>query len=181
MEPLIKLLDLAAKYAWAVFATTAVLLFLPESLAIQLDLKQFRTPYRGHLWLLLFFTAALVFGTHARSGLRFLWRYAICPMKKLIVPVTDLKTGVKQSRMRYYRVQFRYPDGTGAEGFQEVDSNGSVVRYVDLKGKRLIPEQPHECTVLDSGVFHLPEWRRIDWRDVFSGDTASGCWAISER
>jgi hypothetical protein len=181
MESLIKILDLAAKYSWAVFATTAALLFLPERLAIQLDLQQFRTPYRGHLWLLLSFTAALVLGTHARPGWRFLWRYAICPMKKLILPVKDLQTGIKQSRMRYYRVRFRYPDGTDAEAFQEVDSNGDRGRYFDLKGKRLISEQPHECSVVNSGMFHLPKWRRIDWRDVFSGNSASGCWAITER
>ncbi len=181
MESLAKLFELAAKYAWAAFATTALLLFVPDRLATQLALEQFRNSYRGYLWLLLFFTAALVAGTQARSSLELLWRYAMCPMKKLILPVKDFKTGIKQSRMRYHRVQFRYRNGSSREGFQEVDSNGNVVRYLDLDGRRLVPEQPHECSLLNSGAFHFPKWGEIDWRDVFSGDKDSGCWGISER
>src|SRR5437867_2374326 len=50
MESIAKTLELAGKYAWAVFATAALLLFMPDRLATQLALEQFRRPYRGQLW-----------------------------------------------------------------------------------------------------------------------------------
>ena len=113
--------------------------------------------------------------------LRVLWRFAICPIKKLVSPVKDLRTGIKQSRMRYYRVQFSYKSGEKIEAYQAADSNGNVRGYYRDEGKRYIPEAVHECSQLDDGRFQFPRWARIDWRDIFSGDVNSGCWGITEK
>ena len=110
----------------------------------------------------------------------FVWRFFVCPVWKLAFPVKDLKTGIRQSRMRYYRVQFSYRSGEKYEAYQEANSNGSVNGYYDSTGKRYFPEQPNECAHLDSGKFQFPEWKRIDWQDVFNGNKNSGCWGISE-
>jgi hypothetical protein len=109
------------------------------------------------------------------------WRFVVCPTWKLVFPVTDLRTGIKQSRMRYYRVQFSYRNGEKHDAHQEVDSTGNVKGYYDSNGKRFIPEELNECSHLDGGKFQFPKWGRIDWRDVFSGNRDSGCWAISEK
>lgn len=102
-------------------------------------------------------------------------------VKKLVFPVKDFRTGIKQSRMRYYLVQFTYRNGHKPIAYQEVDSNGQVKRYVDREGKRFLAEEIHECTVIADGKFQLPEWRKVDWGDIFNGNNNSGCWAISER
>jgi hypothetical protein len=113
-----------------------------------------------------------------------LWRivvHALIGIKKLVFPVKDLRTGIKQSRMRYYLVQFSYRNGQKPISYQEVDSNGQVKRYVDRQGKRFIAEEIHEYSVIADGQFQLPEWQKIDWKDIFNGNTNSGCWAITER
>ena len=101
--------------------------------------------------------------------------------KKLTFPVKDFRTGIKQSRMRYYLVQFTYQNGYSPIVFQEVDSNGQVNRYVDREGKRFIPEEKHTCSVIADGKFQFPKWCKIDWKDIFNGNSNSGCWAITER
>lgn len=113
--------------------------------------------------------------------LKVLWRFAICPIKKLVFPVKDLRTGIKQSRMRYYRVQFLYRSGKKVDAYQEADSNGNVRGYYQDKGKRYIPDVVHECSHLDDGKFQFPQWARIDWRDIYSGNANSGCWGITEK
>jgi hypothetical protein len=110
-----------------------------------------------------------------------IWRFVFCPLKKLAFPVQDMKTGLKQSRMRYYLVQFSFKNGNKTRAYMEVDSNGKKIRYADNAGKRFIPEEPHECTYLESGKFQFPKWGRKDWSDVFNGNSNSGCWGISER
>ena len=113
--------------------------------------------------------------------LKVLWRFSICRIKKLAFPVKDLRMRIKQSRMRYYRVQFSYRSGEKFDAYQEVDSNGNVRGYYRDDGKRYIPEVVHECSHLDDGKFQFPQWARMDWRDIFSGDVNSGCWAITEK
>jgi hypothetical protein len=109
------------------------------------------------------------------------WRFVICPVCKLAFPVQDLRTGIKQSRMRYYRVQFSYRNSEKYDAYQEADSNGNVKGYYDNEGKRYLPEEPRACSHLEVGKFQFPRWARIDWRDVFSGNKNSGCWGISEK
>jgi len=116
------------------------------------------------------------------SGLRRLvWNYVACPIKKLLFPVRDAGTGIKQSRMRYYRIEFSYPDGSRQFAYQEVNSNGSVVRYADPTGKRIIPKEPHGAQLISNSAFQFPAWSRVDWKDVFSGSLQSGCWGIVNR
>jgi hypothetical protein len=106
------------------------------------------------------------------------WRYVICPAKKLAFPIKDQRSGIKQSRMRYYRVRFWW-NGGEAFVFQEVDSNGNVRRDVTASGRRFLPPKLHEAKIVDDR-FQFPRFGRMDWKDVFSGDAASGCCAISE-
>ena len=182
MESLAKILELAAKYAWAVFATASFLLLLSDATARQLGLDQLRVAYRGQIWLVLVFTAALVVGTYLRPAGKLLWRYVVCPLRKYALPVKDLRTGIKQSRRRYYRIQFKYPDGREQIGFQEVSSNGTTVRFLDTEGNRLLPEYPNGgWEILDAGAFHVPAWAKMDWSDLFNGNMGSGCWGIGER
>jgi len=181
MESLAKILELAAKYAWAVFATTAFVLFAPDNITKLIGLAEIKTLYRGRLWLLLIFTGVLVVGAYAGPAAKLGWRFVICPFEKLAFPVRDVRTGIKQSRMRYYRVQFRFRNGREETAFQESNSNGSLIGYFDREGQRYIPEEPHEASVLDAGRFQFRTWGRIDWSDVFNGDKHSGCWGISER
>jgi hypothetical protein len=111
----------------------------------------------------------------------FVCRFVIRPVWKLAFPLKDLRTGIKQSRMRYYRVQFSYRSGEKHDAYQEADSNGNVNGYYDNEGKRYIPDEPYECSPLDGGKFQFPKWARIDWFDVFNGNKNSGCWGISEK
>ena len=116
--------------------------------------------------------------------LKLLWKLVWCliiSFKKLAFPLKDLRTGIKQSRMRYYLVQFSYRTGEKQDAYQEVNSNGNLKGYYDGEGKRFIPEELHECSHLDTGKFQFPKWGRIDWRDVFNGNNNSGCWGISEK
>ena len=108
------------------------------------------------------------------------WR-ALIGIKKLAFPIKDLRTGIKQSRMRYYLVQFSFRNGDSPIVFQEIYSNGNLSRYVDREGKRFIPEEIDSCSVIAEGKFQFPEWRKIDWKDIFNGNNNSGCWAITER
>lgn len=102
-----------------------------------------------------------------------------CALRKFFFPVTDAGTGLTQSRMRYYLVQFRYANGDRPVAYQEVDSNGNVQRYLRTNGERLIPKEPNECSVIGDRRFKFPGFGRIDWRDVFNGDAKSGLWGIS--
>jgi hypothetical protein len=178
MDSLPKIIELAAKFAWPVLAAATFLLFVPDHLSKQLGLDQLRTVYRGYIWLTLVFAAAVIVTTNAKSVV---WRYMFCPLRKLLLPVTDAETGIRQSRRRYHRVEFRYRDGTNLVAFQEVDSNGNLLRYRDVQGHRLIPAEPHDCSPLDGRAFHHPRWGKLDWPDVFNGDKDSGCWGIIHR
>ena len=113
-----------------------------------------------------------------------LWRLVLrvlVGIKKLVFPVKDLRTGIKQSRMRYYLVQFSFRNGHNPIAYQEVNSNGQLKRYVDHEGRRFIPEEIHECSVIADGKFQFPEWRKMDWKDIFNGNNNSGFWAITEK
>ena len=111
---------------------------------------------------------------------RFIWRFVICPIWKLAFPVVDKKTGIKQSRMKYYLLQFQYQNGETHLAYQEVYSNGDSKGYYDREGKRFFPEHPNENFHI-AQEFQFPKWGRIDWYDVFNGDKNSGCWGITER
>ena len=116
--------------------------------------------------------------------LKWLWQLLsrfIVGVKKMVSPVTDAKTGIKQSRMRYYLVRFSFKNGNNPTAYQEVDSNGNLKRYADSDGKRFIPNEPHQCSVIEEGKFQFPKWARMDWSDVFNGNNDSGCWGISEK
>ena len=181
MESLSKFLDLAAKYAWAVLVVTAFVLFVPDDVVKKMGLESIKTDYKGYFWLVLVFSGVLVAGLLFQKLRQPIWRFVICPVLKLACPVNDLRTEIKQSRMRYYLVQFSYRNGETHDAFQEVYSSGNVKGYYDSGGKRFIPEEVHECSHLDGGQFKFPKWGRIDWRDVFNGNKDSGCWGISER
>lgn len=118
------------------------------------------------------------------GALQALWKLIlriVIAVKKFAFPVKDLRTGIRQSRMRYYRVQFSYRNGETYDAFQEADSNGNVTGYYDNEGERYLPEEPHACSHLDGGKFQSPRWTRTDWRDVFNSNKDSGCWGISEK
>lgn len=83
--------------------------------------------------------------------------------------------------MRYYQVRFSYRNDTQIEALQEVTSNGVLTGYYDVTGKRYLPDEPHECSVIAGGAFQYPKWGRIDWADVFSGSLRTGCFGITER
>lgn len=115
------------------------------------------------------------------------WRFAICPAKKVLFPVKDVRSGIMQSRMRYYLVQFFFRTGPKPTAFQVVDSNGNVVRFQDHSGKRFLPEEGSAYDIIGDRKFQHPlwvrtaPWRGVDWKDVFNGDANSGCWGISEK
>jgi len=116
--------------------------------------------------------------------LKALWqllRRLIVGVMKMAHPVKDVRTGVKQSRMRYYLVQFSFTNGSNPTAYQEADSNGNLKRYADSDGKRFIPDEPHQCSVIGGGKFQFPTWGKMDWSDVFNGNKSSGCWGISEK
>src|SRR6266567_696872 len=92
-----------------------------------------------------------------------LWRFMICPMKKLIFPVKDARSGLMQSRMRYYRVELTFSSKAKATVYQEVDSNGNVVGYFDDGGRRFIAAQPNEASIMGGGFFQFPSWGRMHW------------------
>ena len=50
--------------------------------------------------------------------------------------------------------------------------------YTDRQGRTLVPDEPYEESVLSEGAFQFPAWGRVDWKDVFNGDDASGRWGI---
>lgn len=109
------------------------------------------------------------------------WRFVLCPIKKLALPSIDARTGVAQSRMRYYRVRFLYADGRRPIVYQEVDSNGMPRKFTDDNGDRFLPEDGEHYEVIENGKFQFPGWGGIDWADVFNGNSQSGCWGISEK
>ena len=56
-----------------------------------------------------------------------------------------------------------------------------TVRIDLLIGRRFIPEEIHECSVIADGKFQFPEWRKMDWKDIVNGNNNSGFWAITEK
>ena len=160
------------------FIITAAILLLPESLAQSLHLEFLTTEYRRYVSLGLIVSGAVlavIMGQQFRPLVR---RRIVSPLLKLAFPVKDTKTGVTQSRIRYYAVRFSSPSGTQRSAYMEIDSNGNKVRYTDRQGRTLVPDEPYEESVLSEGAFQFPAWGRVDWKDVFNGDDASGRWGI---
>lgn len=177
MDTFVKALEFGAKYAWAAFLVSAFVLFIPDDLACQLGLFTLRTSSRGQLLLFFLFTGVL-----ALSGSsKFFWRNLLCPFKKIIFPVKDFRSKIKQSKIHYRRVQFLYPDGNAPIFYQGFDSNGSkCVGFFDDKGHRILPIEPNNGYRDLDGFFVVPKWERIDWMDIFNGDINSGKHGISE-
>jgi hypothetical protein len=114
-----------------------------------------------------------------KSLRQFVLRFLIFPIRKLLFPVTDLRTGVQQSRMRYYIIEFQYSNGEKHQASQLLNSNGVLKGYYDFEGNRLLPDYLNEAHIFDQELQSTPE--RIDWRDVFNGDINSGCFGIIEK
>lgn len=116
-----------------------------------------------------------------------IWRFGICAAKKLLFPAKDVRSGIKQSRMRYYFVRFEFRSGLTPTAYQVVDSNGNVVRFQDRSGRRFLPEEACAYDLIGDKKFQCPlwvrtaPWRGVDWKDVFNGNPNSGFWGISER
>lgn len=177
-EPLSHYFELAAKSAWAVLVVVGLMLLTPEHLATELGFASIRSTNLGYLWILLVFSGTLVLGPHVKS---FLWRFVLCPIKKLIFPAKDLRSQIEQSRMRYYLVRFTSVSCEPTTAYQEVDSNGNVRRYLYENGKRFVPPEIHSCSLVGDKGFKHPKWEHIDWHDIFNGDSKSGCFGITER
>lgn len=62
MDNFAKIIDFAAKYAWAAFVMVAFVLFVPDDAAKQLGIEQIKSNYKGYLWLTLIFTGTLSLG-----------------------------------------------------------------------------------------------------------------------
>jgi hypothetical protein len=93
--------------------------------------------------------------------------------------VRDTRTAVKQSRFRYYRVEFNCGDQKTMV-YAVIDSNGNTRRYASGTGATFYPPERCESRVLDGGKFLLTLWgNKVDWRDVFNGDLAKGRWGIT--
>ena len=154
-EPLSHYFELAVKSSWAVLVSVGLVLLAPEQLAIQLGFSSFRSTNLGYLWLLLVFSGTLALSPHLKGTL---WRFALCPIRKLIFPVRDFRSHVKQSRMRYYLVQFMSVNFEPVIVYQEVDSNGNIRRYVSENGERFSPPQKDVCSHVGDKEFKHPRW-----------------------
>jgi len=62
-DAITKVLETAAKYAWAVFVMVAFVLFVPDDASRQLGIDAINTQYKGYFWLTLVFTGTLSLGT----------------------------------------------------------------------------------------------------------------------
>jgi len=173
--------ELATRYAGAVFVATALVLILPDGTAQRLGLESLRTEYKGHLSLGLILSGAVIAGSLVHGCWPLIRRLAVSPFMKLAFPVKDEKTGVRQSRMRYYLVRLSSRNGKHRSAYMELDSNGNKVRYADHQGKTVVPHASEEESMLNDGAFQFPRWGRVDWTDVFNGQRESGRWGIRSR
>jgi len=182
MDALVKVLELGAKYAWAVFFVSAFVLLIPDNVAARLDLLILRKANAGYFWLLLLFTGFLSVSALWLSLWKYLWKYLFCPIKKLVFPAMDLRSNIKQSRIRYYKFQFSYRNGDMPIYFEAITSNGYGCGFFDDQGRRVLPTEPNNGGVrLDEGRFQHPRWARIDCADVFNGNLTTGTWGIIDQ
>ncbi|SRR6266498_248411 len=182
MDSLFKALELAAKYAWTALLVTALVLFAPDRMIAELHLLQFRTMNEPYLWLIFLFTGILAISNYMKPVGLAVWRFVLCPIKKIYFPTIDLRSRIKQSRIRYFLIQFSYRNGNKHLAYEAVDSNGTGCGFFDQSGRRMLPDEPNDGHVrLHDGKFQHPTWGRLDWRDIFTGDVNSGCWGIAER
>ena len=157
MDPLLKYLELASKFALPVLIVAALALFIPDDLASALGIYEIRKEHQGYIWLILFFVAAIVAGTSAPAVSRALWRFIFCPIKKLLAPQRDRKLGIAQSRMRYYLVRISAPNDHAIDVYQEVSSNGLIVRYLLQHGEPFALPSVHDSSMINGGTFEQPE------------------------
>lgn len=177
METLVKALELGAKYALAVFIVSVFVISIPDEVATQLDLLNLRKNNFGYFVIVSLFSGAMAI---SGSG-EIIWRYLMCPFRKIVFPLKDFRSNIKQSRFRYYSVQFNYKNGDRPIYFLAVTSNGVTAGFFDKNGKRILPEEPSNVYVhLEDGKFQPLKWGKVDWQDVFNGDMTTGHWGIVE-
>jgi hypothetical protein len=179
LDLLTKLLETIGKYAFAVCITFAFVIFVPNEFAESVGLQKLRRELLGELWLGFVFSTVLLLASQAKRVGALCWRYVVCPFLKILLPVRDARSCIKQSRMRYYAIQIRLRNGERYDVFQEVSSNGDVVRFMFEHGERFVPPEVYEGEI-HGNMFVFPSGARIDWHDVFNGNRASGKWAISD-
>lgn len=169
-----KVIELADKFAGAIFLVTAVVLLLPEPYSTSIGIDAIRSAHRGYLWILLMFSGVLFLRSEKASILRF----AVYPFLKLFFPKKDIATGLKQSRMRYRRVKFSSGQLKDQECYQSVNSNGIAQGYYTPMGVRLVPTGNYEYSTIANCDPRFPPFRNIDWSDIFNGERSSGCYLI---
>ena len=170
--------DLANRYAGFLFTLAAVFVLLPEGLASQLGLASIRTEYKPYGALVLILSGTVIAGSLVQQSWPSFRRRVVIPFMKLAFPVTDRKTPLKQSRMRYYQVRFTLREAKPRSAYMELDSNGKKVRYVDRQGKTFVPDPRCDETILSDEGFQFPSWGQLDWKDILDGSRESGCWGI---
>lgn len=179
MSDPLKAFEVASKFAWPTFILTALILYAPDDHITGMNFSRFRAQYILELQIGLLFSAIIASSTVFPSR-KSLWRLFLCPLKKLVFPLKDFRTGVKQSRMRYREVAI-VCGGREIVYFQEVGSNGEgPLAYYDQIGHRAIPVEPYDGQRALGDWTHTPKWGRIDLVDLFNGNKNSGVWGISE-
>lgn len=173
MEAFLKFFEQSGKCTGPAFFTVVLIIFFPESFGESNPLHNFREKNAESLWLALIFLGFLCV---AQCG-SFIWKYTICPVKKIFFPKKGFGTGIKQSRYRLQATHLRGQESSGVVCYRGVNSNGTNLRYYDPKGKRVLVSET-ELTLV--GPLHVdPGWCRIDWEDVFNGDVSSGTWGMN--
>ena len=175
----IKLFELVTKFAWPALACTACILFMPADV-ISANWTDFRGRNLLELQATFFISAIVSAGTLFPSKAQ-VWRYALCPLKKLFFPIVDPRSGLKQSRMRYQRVAV--PRSSGEQIlYVQVNSNGGGPHaFYDASGKRAFPDLSAGYRAVDNDWSSIPTWGKIDYGDLFNGELDTGTWALVER
>lgn len=180
MNDVIKAIEIVVKFAWPTMLFTACILYVPQEHMLGMNFSELRKNHLLELQIGLLFSAIMVAGTLLPSRAT-LWRYVLCPLKKAFFPIVDRRSGIKQSRMRYRKIAV--PTSIGEHiYYQSIGSNGSgSLAHYDLAGKRIFPDLNAGYTSFHDDWYLTPRWGRIDFEDLFNGDSKSGAWPIVER
>jgi hypothetical protein len=179
MEAITKFFEYLPKYAWIGAIVLAFLLSITDETARSFGVLDIRLQYLGMLWISFFVCILAWIASIAAKFWIWLKRYLLIPMLKISTPQRCLRTGIKQSRMRYHRLEYTLSDGQRAQVYLVADSNGQHVGYCNQNGEVCLLPDNSVNTGADS-FYQTPSWAKVDWRDVFSGDRKSGCWAIEQ-
>lgn len=185
VESIDKLLDFVGKHSWVAVIVLALILFAPDSVAESIAIDSIREDYKGFFWIAFLVSVLLLLSSGVLTNIwRQLWRFVLCPIKKYFFPEKDSYTLLKQSRMRYMlvRVQSETQNESEFLVYQESDSNSAGQKYLTTSGRPFHFHNEYGKVFLKAGVldgqFHLPEWGKIDWKDIFNGDLNSGCYGM---